>query len=153
MWNPKPHDSKHAAFGSNLAAAVQHVPVSSKGANVWNLIKKPWLLIRVPYMNPNILGVIGPGFLNQVPTLMRIRSLITLKTDLLQPLFKLNTAMHRLGFRVQGFRVQKLYDSAGCWPAILGANRPKSPAPKFQTVASLKYVRLRAVVGQLESTA
>ena len=35
-----------------------------------NLIKKLWVLIRVPYMNPNILGVvIGPGFLNQVPTL------------------------------------------------------------------------------------
>ena len=27
-----------------------------------NLIKKPWALVRVPYM------VIGPGFLNQVPT-------------------------------------------------------------------------------------
>ena len=25
-------------------------------------------------MNPNILGVIGPGFLNQVPTLYRLRS-------------------------------------------------------------------------------
>ena len=24
-----------------------------------------------PYMNPTILGVIGPGFLNQVPTLCR----------------------------------------------------------------------------------
>ena len=34
-----------------------------------NLIKKPWAFIRVPYMNPTILGVIGPGFLNQVPTL------------------------------------------------------------------------------------
>ena len=34
-----------------------------------NLIKKPWVLIGVPYMNPNILGVIRPGFLNQVPTL------------------------------------------------------------------------------------
>ena len=34
-----------------------------------NLIQKLWVLIRVPYMNPNILGVIGPGFLNQVPTL------------------------------------------------------------------------------------
>ena len=34
-----------------------------------NLIKKPWAFIRVPCMNPTILGVIGPGFLNQVPTL------------------------------------------------------------------------------------
>ena len=34
-----------------------------------NLIKKPWALIRVPYMNPTILGGIGPGFLNQAPTL------------------------------------------------------------------------------------
>ena len=25
----------------------------------------------VPYMNPTILGVIGPGFLNQVPTLVK----------------------------------------------------------------------------------
>ena len=25
---------------------------------------------RVPCMNPTILGVIGPGFLNQVPTLL-----------------------------------------------------------------------------------
>ena len=35
-----------------------------------NLIKKPWAFIWVPYMNPTILGVIGPGFLNQVPTLL-----------------------------------------------------------------------------------
>ena len=34
-----------------------------------NLIKKPWAFIRAPYMNPTILGVIGPGFLHQVPTL------------------------------------------------------------------------------------
>ena len=34
-----------------------------------NLIKKPWVLVRVPYMNPTILGVIGAGFLNQVRTL------------------------------------------------------------------------------------
>ena len=33
-----------------------------------NLIKKPWAFIGVAYMNPTILGVIGPGFLNQVPT-------------------------------------------------------------------------------------
>ena len=26
-----------------------------------NLIKKPWAFIRVLYMNPTILGVIGPG--------------------------------------------------------------------------------------------
>ena len=32
-------------------------------------MKKPWALIRAPYMNPTILGVIGPGFLHQVPTL------------------------------------------------------------------------------------
>ena len=32
------------------------------------MIKKPWAFIRVPYMNPTILGVIGPGFLNQVLT-------------------------------------------------------------------------------------
>ena len=32
-------------------------------------MKKPWAFIRVPYMNPTIMGVIGPGFLNQVPTL------------------------------------------------------------------------------------
>ena len=31
-----------------------------------NLIKKPWAFMRVPYMNPIILGGIGPGFLNQV---------------------------------------------------------------------------------------
>ena len=31
-----------------------------------NLIKKPWAFIRVPCMNPTFLGVIGPGFLNQV---------------------------------------------------------------------------------------
>ena len=35
-----------------------------------NLIKKPWAFIRVPFMNPTILGVIGPGFLNQVPTVL-----------------------------------------------------------------------------------
>ena len=29
------------------------------------------VFIGVPYTNPNILGVIGPGFLNQVPTLSR----------------------------------------------------------------------------------
>ena len=34
-----------------------------------NLIKKPWVFVRVPYMSPTIWGVIGPGFLNQVPTL------------------------------------------------------------------------------------
>ena len=31
-------------------------------------MKKPWAFIRVCYMNPTIFGVIGPGFLNQVPT-------------------------------------------------------------------------------------
>ena len=31
-------------------------------------MKKPWAFIRVPYMNPTVFGVIGPGFLNQVPT-------------------------------------------------------------------------------------
>ena len=30
--------------------------------------------IRVPYMNPTILGDIGPGFLKQVPTLIVIRA-------------------------------------------------------------------------------
>ena len=39
--------------------------------NVGNLIKKPRVLIRDPYMDPKILGVIGPGFLNQVPTVLR----------------------------------------------------------------------------------
>ena len=34
-----------------------------------NLIKKPWAFIRLPCMSPNILRVIGPGFLNRVPTL------------------------------------------------------------------------------------
>ena len=34
-----------------------------------DLIKKPWVFNRVLNMNPPILGVIGPGFLNQVPTL------------------------------------------------------------------------------------
>ena len=34
-----------------------------------DLIKKPWAFIRVPYMNPTIWVVVGPGFLNQVPTL------------------------------------------------------------------------------------
>ena len=29
------------------------------------MIKKPWAFIRVPYMNPTIFGVIGPGFLNR----------------------------------------------------------------------------------------
>ena len=29
-------------------------------------MKKPWAFIRVPYANPTI---IGPGFLDQVPTL------------------------------------------------------------------------------------
>ena len=33
------------------------------------LIKKPWALSRVLNVNPNICGVIGPGLLNQVPTL------------------------------------------------------------------------------------
>ena len=37
-------------------------------------MKKPWVLIRVLHMDPNILGVIGPGFLNQVPTLLPRRS-------------------------------------------------------------------------------
>ena len=32
-------------------------------------MKKPWALIRVLYMSPKYIGVIGPGFLNQVPTL------------------------------------------------------------------------------------
>ena len=43
---------------------------------VWVLGGGAWLesgngscFIRVPYMNPTILGGIGPGFLNQVPTL------------------------------------------------------------------------------------
>ena len=33
------------------------------------MIKTPWVLMRVLDMNPNIFGGIGPGFLNQVPTL------------------------------------------------------------------------------------
>ena len=40
-------------------------------------MKKPWAFIRVPYMNPSTEsffsgGVIGPGFLNQVPTLVLV---------------------------------------------------------------------------------
>ena len=42
---------------------------SDERSFIRNLIEKPWAFIRAPYMNPNILGVIGPGFLNQVPTL------------------------------------------------------------------------------------
>ena len=34
-----------------------------------SLIKKPWAFIAVPHMDPTILWVTGPGFLNQVPTL------------------------------------------------------------------------------------
>ena len=41
-------------------------------------MKKPWALIRVPYVNPTVLGVIGPGFLNQVPTLQKPQELQTL---------------------------------------------------------------------------
>ena len=33
------------------------------GSNVGNLIKKPWAFIRVPYMNPSILGLQAQGFL------------------------------------------------------------------------------------------
>ena len=44
---------------------------------VRNLIKKPWAFIRVLNMDPTILGVIGPGFLNQVPTLeIRVYGLV-----------------------------------------------------------------------------
>ena len=32
-------------------------------------MKKPWAFIRVPYIESYYLGVIGPGFLNQVPPL------------------------------------------------------------------------------------
>ena len=32
-------------------------------------MKKPWVFIRVPYMNPVIWGFIRPKSLNQVPTL------------------------------------------------------------------------------------
>ena len=59
--------------------------VSRKGASssiafaqCRNLIKKPWAFIGVPEMNPTILGVIGPGFLNQVATLLRIASVTNL---------------------------------------------------------------------------
>ena len=45
------------------------VPCQQMKQSCRNMIKKPWVLIRVPHMNPNILGVIGPWFLNQVPTL------------------------------------------------------------------------------------
>ena len=34
-------------------------------------MKKPWAFIRVPCMNPIFFGVIGPGFLNQVPALVK----------------------------------------------------------------------------------
>ena len=41
------------------------------GFRCMNLIKKPWVLIRALNMDPR---VIGPGFLNQVPTLVfRVR--------------------------------------------------------------------------------
>ena len=37
-----------------------------------NLIKKPWAFIRVLYMSPTsyYFGVMGPGFLHQIPTLL-----------------------------------------------------------------------------------
>ena len=35
------------------------------------LIKIPWVFIRVLNMNPDMLGVLGPGFLNQVPTFLQ----------------------------------------------------------------------------------
>ena len=33
------------------------------------ILEVSWAFIGVPHMSPTILGVIGPGFLNQVPTL------------------------------------------------------------------------------------
>ena len=32
-------------------------------------MKKPWVFIRALHLNPKTNGVLGPGFLNQVPTL------------------------------------------------------------------------------------
>ena len=53
------------------------------GVQCRSLIKKPWAFIRAPHVNPTILGVIGPGFLNQVPTLAPKTGIIVMITRIM----------------------------------------------------------------------
>ena len=55
--------------GYGVTVEVSYSGRGFLGVQCRNLIKKSWAFIRVSSMNPTILGVIGPGFLNQVPTL------------------------------------------------------------------------------------
>ena len=45
------------------------VAVKTRVLQCGSLIKKAWAFIRVPYVNPTVLGLTGPGLLNQVPAL------------------------------------------------------------------------------------
>ena len=47
------------SYGSTLRPKPEHPKGSYR-----KMIKKPWVFIRVPCMNPNIFGFLGPGFLN-----------------------------------------------------------------------------------------
>ena len=42
---------------------------------------KPWVFTLAPYMNSSILGIIGPGFLNRVPTVAVLREPTHRKTE------------------------------------------------------------------------
>ena len=92
-WNLRPVGAQALQFATQTLlltpfqphASLQHRPPDPttlrhrpEVSYCRNLIKKPWAFIGVPYMNPTgpiapkivtILGAIGPGFLNQIPTL------------------------------------------------------------------------------------
>ena len=52
-----------------MGARVSYSGSYIRGFRCRGLIKKPWVIIRVLYMNPDASGLWGLGFLNQVPTL------------------------------------------------------------------------------------
>ena len=70
---PAPPAAKASLLGSRGRPAIDGEFVKVCGIpRKWetgNLSKKSWAFIRVLNMNPHIVGVIGPGLLNQVPTL------------------------------------------------------------------------------------
>ena len=68
-WLPKRHNV-HRQYMPKMPSSKDPCRSSSKKLITRNLIKKPWAFIRVPYNESYYFGVIGPGFLNQVSTLV-----------------------------------------------------------------------------------
>ena len=57
---------------SGSARADPHLGARDSASDLEASAMVPWVFVRVPYMNPTFGGFLGPGCLNQVPTLLSL---------------------------------------------------------------------------------